>query len=239
MHVGGATGLLLGATSGLEPLLAGMPTPQLTDWGSLRLQSISFFAMGFLLSSLVVWTIWNSLRRDFPRLPQLSFGKASGLVLLWGLLFIVVLTMISGARELMTPGAWDKQGATYKLKTDYANQAELTLAKPEQLSDELLERKARLERLKQALWKYAAEHERQFPSNEQAAGVPDSLWVVDEPTGTRYVYAPGAGKPEPQRPLVYEPQIIDARPWVLLSNGAIEQRDFDSVVRQLAAEASP
>lgn len=38
-----------------------------------------------------------------------------GLVVLWGLLFIVVLAMISGARELMTPGAWEKQGATYRL----------------------------------------------------------------------------------------------------------------------------
>jgi len=27
-----------------------------------------------------------------------------------------VLTMISGARELMTPGAWEKDGAIYRLK---------------------------------------------------------------------------------------------------------------------------
>ncbi len=38
------------------------------------------------------------------------------MVVLWGLLFTVVLAMISGARELMTPGAWEKQGATYRLK---------------------------------------------------------------------------------------------------------------------------
>ncbi len=29
------------------------------------------------------------------------------------MLCVVVLTMISGARELMTPGAWQKDGFTY------------------------------------------------------------------------------------------------------------------------------
>jgi hypothetical protein len=37
-------------------------------------------------------------------------------VTLWGLLFLLILTMISGARELMTPGAWEKHGSTYELK---------------------------------------------------------------------------------------------------------------------------
>jgi hypothetical protein len=54
--------------------------------------------------------LWNSLQRDFPRLPRLSFSRALAGVVLWGLLFIIVLTMISGARELMTPGAWQRQG---------------------------------------------------------------------------------------------------------------------------------
>jgi hypothetical protein len=59
--------------------------------------------------------LWNVLRRQFPLLPALSYGRALSLVVVWGLLFVVVLTMISGARELMTPGAWRKQGWTYKL----------------------------------------------------------------------------------------------------------------------------
>ena len=45
-------------------------------------------------------------------------GKALGVVFLWGLLFVLVLTMISGARELMTPGAWEKKGLTYRLTDD-------------------------------------------------------------------------------------------------------------------------
>ena len=35
-----------------------------------------------------------------------------------GLLFYVVLTMISGARELLTPGVWEKQGTGYRLRGD-------------------------------------------------------------------------------------------------------------------------
>jgi hypothetical protein len=96
--------------------VAGMPSLTLTDVVKLRLEVISFFLMGLLLSAGVVMAVWNSLQRDFAWLPRLSFGRACGVVVLWGLLFVVVLTMISGARELMTPGAWEKEGVAYKLR---------------------------------------------------------------------------------------------------------------------------
>ena len=60
-----------------------------------------------------------------PGFRTSRFRRAIGLVALWGLLFLLVLTMISGARELMTPGAWKKEGFTYKLK-DEADPAKLT-----------------------------------------------------------------------------------------------------------------
>ncbi len=97
---------------------AGMPSITLTDIARMRVQTISFFAMGLLLSSWFVQLLWNYLRRDFSVLPRLNYGRALGVVILWGLLFVLVLTMISGARELMTPGAWEKQGATYRLSQD-------------------------------------------------------------------------------------------------------------------------
>lgn len=93
-----------------------MPSFTLTDIGRMRLESISFFLACLLVSALFIQLLWNYLRRDFPRLPRLNYPNAVGIVVLWGLLFILVLTMISGARELMTPGAWEKQGATYRLK---------------------------------------------------------------------------------------------------------------------------
>jgi hypothetical protein len=89
----------------------------LTQMTRERLQAISFFAAGLLLSAAIVRGLWNSLAKDFQRLPRLTYFKALGLVLLWGLLFLLVLTMISGARELMTPGAWEKKGLLYELKS--------------------------------------------------------------------------------------------------------------------------
>jgi hypothetical protein len=79
--------------------VAGMPSVTLTDVAKLRVEVISFFLVGLLLSAGVVMLIWNHLARDFAWLPRLSYVKACGMVVLWGLLFVVVLTMISGARE--------------------------------------------------------------------------------------------------------------------------------------------
>ncbi len=108
-------------------VIAGMPSALPEDLPTVlrlkeephqRLQVISFFLLGIGLSSLGVMASWNFLARDFRSLPRLSFSKAISLVVLCGLLFVVVLTMISGARELMTPGAWKKSGITYTLDDD-------------------------------------------------------------------------------------------------------------------------
>ena len=81
----------------------------------MRREAISFFIVVLLLSPLAVRWLWNTVARDFPRLPRITYGKSLGLVVIWGLLFVVVLTMIAAARELMTPGSWQKQGLLYKL----------------------------------------------------------------------------------------------------------------------------
>ena len=108
--------LLLAILLSTNPAMAGMPyPPTLTDLSQLRVEAISFFLFILLASAGLVRLLWNGLRSSFPRLPRLSYVRSIALVMLWGLLFIVVLAMISGARELMTPGAWEKQGATYRL----------------------------------------------------------------------------------------------------------------------------
>jgi hypothetical protein len=103
---------------------AGMPAPlplevprvlQLSTPALERFQTISFFLFVFAGCAAVVMLLWNYVQRDFPRLPRLSFGRAAAGVFLWGLLFVIVLTMISGARELMTPRAWEQRGYTYQL----------------------------------------------------------------------------------------------------------------------------
>ena len=76
---------------------AGMPAPLPTDWtaentpgwayggGSassgamgLRVQAISFFLAVLLLSGWLVKGLWNFARRDFPKLPALTYGRALG-----------------------------------------------------------------------------------------------------------------------------------------------------------------
>lgn len=106
------------ATAGMPALLREdiETVLQLHETPHQRFQAISFFLGGMLVSTLVVRSLWNYLAREFPRLPRLSFTRSLALVVLWGLLFVVVLTMISGARELMTPGAWKKEGMTYTLE---------------------------------------------------------------------------------------------------------------------------
>src|SRR5687767_15469398 len=92
----GVTLLLLPANA-----FAGMPSITLTDVARIRLENISFFLAGFLVSAWLVKLVWNYLGRDWTFLPRLSYGKALGLMTLWSLLFILVLTMICGAGEWM------------------------------------------------------------------------------------------------------------------------------------------
>lgn len=120
MRIGWRSGLILLAVVAMLPrvALAGMPSVELTRIAELRFQTLSFFLMILLGSAGLIELIWNrALRPTLPRLPRLEYWRALGLVVLWGLLFIIVLTMISGARELMTPGAWEHVGATYRLKS--------------------------------------------------------------------------------------------------------------------------
>ncbi len=156
-----------------NPAYAGMPVVTLSDLARMRFQVISFFVLVLLLATWVIQRIWNGLRGDFPRLPRLSYKRALGLVTLWGLLFVLILTMISGARELMTPGAWKKQGFTYALANvnDEKNRSQ----------DELLDsqnnevRREALARLSRALWLYAQNHDGGFPPREDDPEISDAL----------------------------------------------------------------
>jgi hypothetical protein len=209
------------------PARAGMPMATLSDIASLRLEAISFFLVCFLVSSALVWKIWNSARQDFPRLPHLSYRRAMGLVALWGLLFLLVLTMISGARELMTPGAWHKQGFTYKLVED--DPAAQGVAS--QLD---LERRGALDRLRAALWTYARHHSGEFPANSSPPEIPDKLWIVPDPSGMRYIYTTGLIADQGKKPLVFEPGIFGRDRFVLLTSGEIVRMSKEDLLAALA-----
>jgi hypothetical protein len=230
-----AAAVILGGTA---PLFAGMAGPlpvdservlRLNDPPLARLQALSFFLLALLLCSAAVWGLWHALRRDFPALPRLSFFKAVAAILLWGLLAVIVLTMISGARELMTPGAWQRQGLTYRLaEADRAPEA-----------TPLWERRQQLEKLRVALLHFAATHQGRFPREDERTALPDELWSVPDSGGLRYLYVSGRTAEGPVRLLVYEPELDVNRRLVLKTDGEIVLLRSSEIRGILKAEGRP
>lgn len=205
---------------------AGMPSITLTDLPRMRLQTISFFLMALLLSTWILQLLWNYLRRDFSSLPRLGYGKALSAVILWGLLFVLVLTMISGARELMTPGAWEKQGLTYRLSSSQSDPSPLRMESEQ-------ERRESLDRLRSALWEHARNHEGRFPFRMSAAGIAEDLWLAPAPSHPRYLYVGGLITDRGAFPLVYEPAAFGDRRFVLFTDGTIQEMDVEEILASL------
>jgi hypothetical protein len=227
-----AAGLLICVC--VSPARAGMASPLpievrrmllLNESAEFRLQAISFFLAVFLSCALIVKWLWNFLQRDFPRLPRLTFAKALVGVFLWGLVFVLVLSMIAGARELMTPGAWKRHGVTYKLAGEAdRNRAEL--------------RHSQMDKLRAALWHYAAKHNGKFPLRLKDAISPE-LRQVPESGGVNYVYCTNMSVDMPASVLAYEPEIEGDERWVLLTNGEIVVLPTSEINRRLGQEKMP
>lgn len=214
-----------------EVAWAGMPSITLTDLARMRIQTLSFFLLGILICSWIVQRIWNGLSKEFSWLPRLTFGKALGLLTLWGFLFVLILTMISGARELMTPGAWEKQGLTYAI-ADKSPPA----APPDPLMEE---RRRAIDRLRIALWTYARSHDGRFPPQDDQAAIPDEAWQVPDPCGIRYRYVLGQIADEGHEPLAYEPGLFGLDCLVLLTDGRIVMMRLDAIDQALGEEQIP
>lgn len=209
---------------------AGMPVVTLTDVARLRVQSISFFLFVFLLSSFAIQRIWNRLASDFPVLPRLSYGKALGVVTLWGLLFLLVLTMISGARELLTPGAWEKQGFTYKLTTEKELPATgRSISDTEQ--DRVRIRK--LDDLRLALWDYARSHDGKLPKDRDDPQVSAERWQTPDISRMRYLYVAGQQPDKGTAVLAFEPELYGTERYVLFTNGDIRHLDREQFEKAL------
>ncbi|MBA3685890.1 MAG: hypothetical protein H0W72_11715 [Planctomycetes bacterium] len=211
--------LLLAAGASLH---AGMPSITLNEVAKFRFQSLSFFLVLLLVLAFVVWRIWNSLRADFPRLPALRFRAALGLMTLWGLLVLVVLTMISGARELMSPKAWVKTGLTYQLADEVTANAEA--------------RRHALEDLRDALWRWADAHDGALPAHEYGDQLPERRWQVPGTTSSRYRYDPDARGS--RRLVAWEPDGVPAPRWVLRGDGTVETLGEEDL-RLAVQEPSP
>lgn len=211
---------------------AGMPGITLSNVGRLRLNAISFFLVVFFVVAWVIRAVWNYLGHDFAFLPRISYGKAIAAVFLWGVLFILVLTMISGARELMTPGAWEKQGWTYKLASERDRE------KPPVADSGLLpRRRSHIEQLQTALFAYATAHEGHFPESQVESRIPAELWCVPEKLGIEYVYLAGRSSDEREAILAFEPNVYGDSPFVIYAGGRLTQMRPNALRAALESES--
>lgn len=220
-----AAALLMATTSAF----AGMPSPQLSDVAKARLDAISFFIFVYLLCAVVFRWLWNLLAKDFAWMPRLTFRRSLALLVVAGLFLYFVLTMISGARELMTPGAWAKNGITYKLQTpDSAPQPWLDTA-----------RKRWLENLRDVLREYAVKHDGKLPVHAYVSDFNTALWKGGDPGGNWLIYIPGLTFHSKDRVLVYEPATYGASRWALLTDGSVVKLNGTELDERVMKEFGP
>lgn len=198
---------------------AGMTVITLTDLARARLDALSFFLVTYLVISWLVKIIWNQLAKSFTVLPRLKYLQALAVVFTTGLMFYVVLTMISGARELLTPGAWEKQGMGYRMREAQA----ATLNKEE--------RRKAMGELQTAIWIYAKTHDGNAPASVFTEGIDPSLWNYGD--GGLYCLMPGVRPGGGRDILVYEPAAAGGRRFILLADGSIEDRSESNLKDQI------
>jgi hypothetical protein len=203
-----------------SPAHAGMTVYDLTDVARLRLEDISFFIFLLLLATLGIRFIWNFLARDFSRLPRLSFLKALGLTALLSLCMLLILVMIAGARELLTPGAWYRQSSHYR---------------PNDVGNREL-RQESIEALRTSLMQYAYAHDGRFPPHDYVAEIPGKVWEAPDSTGTRYLYVGGLTLSQSNALLVCEPQNFGDERLVLLANGNIQELKTEEIHRLMGVQ---
>ena len=200
----------------IRGLFAGMPSASLSTFAANRLELISLFLAGLFASAFVVQGVWNGLLSEFPKLPRLSYKKALVIVFLWGLLFVIVLTMISGARELMTPGAWIKKGSTYSLSSSVPGLP--ASSRPETYLGECRERLAILGEM---LTAYEKQHGT-LPIQRAELNLPEKLWDVPHAYGLRYVYHPEVKETTDAEIWLTEPEFFPDARLQLHRDGRIE-----------------
>lgn len=210
-------------------LPAGMPTVTFTDMAAMRLQTISFFLVAFLVSAWGVKSLWNLGRRDWPALPRLSYPAAIGFTTIWGLMFVLVLTMISGTRELLTPKAWEKTGTTYRLKGD-----ESAASHPHDATAE--ERREHLQELGRELLAFAAGHEGRFPTSEETAEIATEFWQLPNRPASFYRYIDGLAVRDRERIVAFEPAMFGDDVFALSAEAKVIRLSSDELVKRLGTQ---
>lgn len=185
---------------------AGMPSFALRDVYEVRFQEISFFVALLFLCAFLFQITWNYSAKGFSVIPRLTYWRSFSLALLLGLGMLVVLTMISGIRELLTPGAWRRQGHTYRLN-DPAQEPV---------------RKRSIEHLRIALFEYARIHDGKFPPHDFVSEIPEKIWESPDESGSHYIYRGGLTTNDAQSVLAFEPANFGNTRFILTAAGEIK-----------------
>lgn len=200
---------------------AGMTTYDLNDVVRLRVEDVSFFAVLILVSGLGIRLLWNHVAKGLPILPKMSYTRALCLTALLSLMMLLVLSMISGARELLTPGAWRRQGSAYQLN--------------DSASDPL--RRQSIEGLRAALSDYARAHDGQFPPHDFVPEIPEKIWQAPDQKGTRYIYVGGGTQRDGDKLVACEPVSFGDERWVLTAKGELRKLRTPEIRRALGAHS--
>ena len=95
--------------------------------------------------------------------------------------------MIAGARELLTPGAWQQHGLLYKLRAPPEQAEQAKPVDPKALAL----RREHLRNLQEALWRYADRHQGRLPESDASPEIEPALWELPGVAEMRYLYVPG------------------------------------------------
>jgi hypothetical protein len=188
---------------------AGMTVYTLRDVYRLRFRSLSFFIFLLFASALLFRVTWNYAAKGVKFIPRLNYWRALSLSFLLGLAMLVVLTMISGIREVLTPGAWRKQGTGYRLNDP---------------TQEPVRRRS-IEHLRAALFEYARLHGGKFPPHDFVPEIPEKIWESPDENGSRYIYRGGLTTNDASGLLAIEPPNFGDKRFAIITSG--EVRLFD------------
>ena len=131
----------------------------------------------------------------------------------------------------MTPGAWEKNGLTYRLVPP----------SPPPIEAEITARVEGLRRLWERLVTFANGHNGEFPTTRQVVDISDQYRRIPSPSGGRYVFVGGrmpvsdGERFEWPLPLVYEPESVGTDRLVLMTDGTIQWMPESEIKRELSA----
>ncbi len=207
-------------------VFAGMPTVRLTPEvrGHLSGISSSLFVV-LIVASFLIFFCWNRFVRG-TELPKISWFKSIIVALLGGILFCLILVMIAGSRELLTPGAWKQNGVLYELADNQKDLADMsaydpvTLVPMNDLPESLAAaRYAAVVRLRNELVRFQHDHFGRLPENIVISDFDPAYWVIPVSGGLTFVY-----QPKDPRYIVVMPQLNDSPILCIDTDNCIVER---------------